>query len=448
MTSLIACACSSFQRMTAAAALGTFIRQGGMMMIQKQRPVKAMINIRTSTVATTTRRFTSSSMLIGFHGAAGGFCGTRGGIGDGAQADTLLHFQSNSFSSSSTAAAVAASTTTSPTATALQTSHLLKELRARTGAPMVECKKALSAEDVQGDVDKATDWLRKYGSAKAASKLIGREAKEGLIGMAISPDYSKASLVQVACETDFSARSQSFIHLVDHVAQSALNSCSSSPTTSPSPSPSSSNTNTSQILHTETLLSYSSMDKSTQRSVKDILDETVLAIRENLHIVKALSLHVPSSSSQAIVTGYIHGKLSNHAGTCAALVTLLPTSTCTLSKDGLLDVGKKLAMHIVAAKPLYLSPTHIPQATLDKERDIFLQQMNLNDSTQPPQQQQQQKKSQEIQNKIIMGKMNKFYQQVCLTEQEHMIQEGNPKIIKYLQGLGIEVITYEACFIH
>jgi elongation factor Ts len=173
------------------------------------------------------------------------------------------------------------------------------------------------------------------------------------------------------------------------------------------------------------------------RSLKELLDDTVLSIRENLHIVQACSIHSPSQ--QAVISGYIHGKLSANTGTCAALVTLIPSSTCTLSREAVLDVGKKLSMHVVAAKPMYLSPKDIPQHVLDRERDIILEQMNQTPSM---------TKKRDIMDKIILGKMNKFHEQVCLTEQAHMVEEGNPKVAKYLQGLGLNVVSFCALSVH
>eukprot|EP00957_Ditylum_brightwellii_P097249 7406147-Ditylum_brightwellii.AAC.1 len=91
--------------------------------------------------------------------------------------------------------------------------QLIKELRASTGAPMVECKKALTAEGVEGDIEKAADWLRQHGSAKASLKVSGRDASEGLVGLLLSPDSDKASIVKVSSETDFASRSSAFAGL-------------------------------------------------------------------------------------------------------------------------------------------------------------------------------------------------------------------------------------------
>mmetsp|Transcript_25721 Transcript_25721/g.30304 ORF Transcript_25721/g.30304 Transcript_25721/m.30304 type:complete len:151 (+) Transcript_25721:276-728(+) len=104
--------------------------------------------------------------------------------------------------------------------------QLIKKLRNTTGAPMVECKKAISAEGVDGDYDKATEWLRKNGSAKAASKLAGRDASEGLVGIAIDDEDPTnvvfGAIVRVASETDFASRSPAFSSLVKTVADSAI----------------------------------------------------------------------------------------------------------------------------------------------------------------------------------------------------------------------------------
>ena len=276
---------------------------------------------------------------------------------------------------------------------------------------MMECKKALDAED--NDYEKASEWLRKNGSAKAASKLAGREASEGMIGIAFAAANdsdgnsvsAKASIVRVASETDFASRSQTFTTLVEVVANACLNE-----------------------------------DGKSSKTVKDAMDDAILAIRENLSIASAETLI--ASSDQSVIAGYVHGKVFNesNAGTAAAIVELVPSSStsnnkCTLSRDEIEAIGKRLAMHIVAAKPAYLVPEDVPAEEVEKEKEILMEQMV--DSGKPA----------EILEKIVDGRMRKYYEGVCLAEQAHMLEEGNPKVSKALSAVGLELVAFKSSFI-
>ena len=289
---------------------------------------------------------------------------------------------------------------------------LIKELRTQTGAPMVECKQALSDPEVDGDLDKAAEWLRKHGSAKAASKLTGREASEGLVGMLISPDGTSASIVRVASETDFASRSEAFAKLVVDVANAALT------------------LDAGGRVDVETSLLSASTASGTL--VKDALDEAILAIRENLQITEADKVTAPAGS-ETVLSGYVHGKIpgSTCAGTSAALVEIIKTdSNSKTTRDEMNEVGKKLAMHVVAAKPTYLSPDEVPSDVLDKERAILMEQMA--DSGKPA----------DILEKIVSGRLRKFYEGVCLTDQPHMVEEGSPKVSKALAAKGLVVKSF------
>jgi len=311
--------------------------------------------------------------------------------------------------------------------------QFIKKLRETTGAPIVECKKAMLADGVDGDYTKAIEWLRKSGSATAVSKLAGRETYEGLVGIAIStvPDDDTdsvrdvGSIVRVVSETDFASRSPSFLNLVKIVADGAIILRYSGM--------SDTSLSKSSIVKIDNLLGTSVGNKT----VKDVLDETILAIRENLHIVSATTL--VASGSNAILAGYVHGKMDSTAlaGSAASIVELVPTkeSSGKMSKEEICGIGKKLAMHIVAAKPKYLSPLHVPTAILDKEKEILIDQMV--DSG----------KSSEILDRIVSGRLQKFFEQVCLTEQAHLVEEGNPKISKMMNKLGLEVARFESSFI-
>lgn len=273
---------------------------------------------------------------------------------------------------------------------------------------MVECKKALQAEGVDGDYDKAADWLRKNSSVKAASKLAGRDAAEGLVGLHIIDGGHKGSLVKIASETDFASRSSAFVALVETVAEQATTREASE----------------SESVNVETFASENA-------SVKQAMEDAVLSIRENLSIASASTM-VTSPDSKLV--GYVHGKVDSTkmAGTAAALVQLESEGT---EDDKLAEIGKKLAMHIVAAKPTYLSPMEVPEDIVAKEREILLEQMS--DSGKPP----------EIMAKIVEGRLRKFYEGICLTEQEHLLEEGTPKVSKCLKQLGVKVTDFQSVFV-
>lgn len=280
---------------------------------------------------------------------------------------------------------------------------MLKDLRYRSGAPIVECKKALQSSN--NNLEAAMDWLREHGAAKASSKVEGRDTTEGLVSLQVSDDGRTASIVKIASETDFAGRSSKFVELIVKVADATLNSSQSG------------------SLSSEETLSAVTDGKT----VKDLLDEAIVAIRENLNVVDAVKL----TSEEGFLVGYVHNRVDGSgAGTSASLVELQSIPGKSVALDKIREVGKKLAMHVVAARPVYLSPSSIDEDTIDKERKIH--QKQLSDSGKPP----------EIVTKIVEGKLRKFYEEVCLTEQGHMIEEKNPKVSKVLAGEGLQLKNY------
>jgi elongation factor Ts len=280
---------------------------------------------------------------------------------------------------------------------------LIQQLRKQTGAPMTDCKKALNESD--NDYEKATDWLRKNSSAKAASKLVGRDASEGLVGISIQNRI--ASIVRVSSETDFASRSADFSGLVERVAEAGL-----------------------QTNNLDDLMKI----KVGKGTVKDALDDAILAIRENLQIARVDSIE--STSDSSVLAGYVHGKIfqETQAGTSAAIVELKSIQS-KLNPAEIAEIGKKLAMHIVAARPTYLAPENVPADIVNKEKDILMEE--LASSGKPP----------EILEKIVRGRLRKFYENICLTEQGHMLEEGNPSVSKSLKAVGLEVVNYKSEFI-
>jgi len=282
---------------------------------------------------------------------------------------------------------------------------LLKDLRTQSGAPIVDCKKALQAAG--SDLSAAMDWLREHGAAKASSKVQGRETTEGLVGLRVSADGKSAALVKVASETDFAGRSSKFVDLLLSVADATLQSSKEG------------------TLEEDTVLQANTDGKT----VKELLDEAIVAIRENLSVADALRLE----SADGILVGYVHNRIgSSDAGTAAALVEVAPAKGKDVALEVLQSTGKKLAMHIVAARPQYLSSDDVPKDVVEKEKAILMKQNE--DSGKPP----------EILEKIVDGRLRKFYEGICLTEQAHMIEDQNPKVSKVLQGLDIELKRFKA----
>lgn len=287
--------------------------------------------------------------------------------------------------------------------TAASTMELIKNLRSSSGAPIVDCKKALKETD--NDVDAALDWLRAHGAAKVSSKVGDRDALEGLVGLSVSPDSQTAAMVYVASETDFAGRSETFVDLVTFCAEAAHSSAAKNGTSS-----------VEDILKTE----------HNSKTVEAAISDAMIAIRENLSLASATTFQAEDGG---VIVGYVHGRiLPSHAGSAAAVVDLAPLDTNThVDKESMIETGKMLAMHIVAAKPQFLVPADVPEKLVNAETDILMQQTS--GTNKPP----------EIVEKIVQGRLRKYYEAICLNEQAHMIEEGNPKISKYLKGLGLRL---------
>lgn len=291
---------------------------------------------------------------------------------------------------------------------------LLKELRTLSGAPIVDCKKALQNSD--DNINAAMDWLREHGAAKTSSKVQGRVTTEGLVAIKVSDDGKSASIVRVSSETDFAGRSAKFVDFVMNVAHATLE------------------TNDVGKLDSTSVLA----SQYNGKTVKDMLDEAIVAIRENISVADAIKL----DSKDGIFVGYVHNKInSSDAGTSAAIVEIAPIEgNMNASTETLQMAGKKLAMHIVAARPQYLAPTDVPVDEVRKEKDILMKQLLSDDDDAANAK--NKKKSPEMLEKIVEGKLRKFYEIVCLTEQSHMIEEKNPKVGKVLSNLDVTVNNF------
>ena len=285
----------------------------------------------------------------------------------------------------------------------------------------MECKKALMDEEVGGDVNKAMDYLRAKGIAKASNNT--RVAAEGLIG--VYENNGICTIVEVNSETDFVSRNEGFQEFVAKIAIAA-NSLGIQETGV-----------TSAAVDIPSLLAHSDSPSTT---IESLLGDIVASIRENIVIRRAINL---TSNQANLLSGvYVHGKLggdlsldggisSVQLGRESSVVTLslaqgdTEASLETEQRTLLTTAAKRLAMHIVAAKPQYLSSSAVPQSVRESEEAVMREQTLAN----PP-------KNMAMLEKIIDAKVNKRLSEISLTGQAHMAVEGAPVIAKYVTELA------------
>lgn len=306
----------------------------------------------------------------------------------------------------------------------------------------MECKKALGDSEVNNDIELAKEWLRKHGTAKASSKVAGREANEGMIGISITKQTNPvegllpvASLVKVSSETDFASRSEIFSTFVQDVATCASNFPSG--LLSGSGIDDIPNFLSSSVKHVEdinTLEDLQALDnEESDKTLADLQNDAILAIRENIAVdsIDIIRAALPTST----LGGYVHGKPTSDVscGSAASIVRLeVVDESKAKPREVQEETAKKLAMHIVAAKPTYLNPSSVPSDILAKEKEVLME--NMKDSNKPP----------EILEKIITGQLRKYYEGVCLTEQTHLVEgDGNVKVGKVLKDVGLEVAEFK-----
>ena len=277
------------------------------------------------------------------------------------------------------------------------TATMVKDLRDKTGAGMMDCKSALA--ETNGDVEAAIDWLRKKGLSKAAKKS-SRVAAEGLIGVAVNGDAG--ALVEVNAETDFVARNDTFKEFVKRAAELAL-------------------------------LAGGDVDKLLAHphspggaSVKDTATELVAKIGENISVRRTIALSV----NPGVVATYVHNASSPELGKIGVLVALKSTA----DKAKLAALGKQLAMHIAAAAPLALTAEHLSPEVIARERAIHADLAR------------QSGKPENVIEKMIEGRMRKFYEEAVLLSQTFVI-DGETQIAKVLEKASKDLgapVTIEA----
>lgn len=263
------------------------------------------------------------------------------------------------------------------------TAALVKELRDKTGAGMMDCKKALTEND--GDVEAAVDWLRKKGLA-AAAKKAGRTAAEGLVG--IVTQGTRGAAVEVNAETDFVGRNETFQEFVSNVARLALEKGNSVESLSAADYPNSG------------------------RSVSEELTQLIATIGENMSLRRVQALSV----DKGVVAGYVHNQTVEGLGKIGVLIALESEGDA----DKLSAFGRQLAMHVAAANPVAVDRDGVDASLLDREREVLADQARASG------------KSEEIIDKMVEGRLRKFYEEVCLLEQLFVI-DGENKVSKAVE---------------
>lgn len=271
------------------------------------------------------------------------------------------------------------------------TAALVKELREKTGAGMMDCKKALG--ETAGDIEGAIDWLRKKGLA-AAAKKAGRVAAEGLV--AVAAGGTKGVAVEVNAETDFVARNEQFQGFVSSLAQLALEKGAD--------------------VDALKAAQFPGAGKTTEEQ----LTALIATIGENMNLRRAVRLEV----SQGVVATYVHSAIAPGMGKIGVLVALESAGDAAKLEA----LGKQIAMHVAAANPLFLDVSSVDHSALDREKAVLTEQAQASG------------KPANVIEKMVEGRIRKYYEEVCLLEQVFVIDQEN-KISKVVENLGKELGT-------
>ena len=264
------------------------------------------------------------------------------------------------------------------------TAELVKQLREKTGAGMMDCKKVLTETD--GDMEKAAELLRERGIAKAAKKS-SRVAAEGLVATYVSDDKKVGSVVEVNAETDFVAKNEEFRSFVADIAKQVA---------------------TKNPATVEDLLSQKYLD--TDSTVQEVLTGKIATIGENMSIRRFTRFE-----SEGLVERYVHGD-----GKIGVLVNF---------EKGEEELAKDVCMQIAAAKPEYLSREDVPQEQVEKEMEILkVQAMNEG-------------KPAEIAEKMVHGRIGKFYGEICLLDQE-FVKDPSVKVGDLINSKGAKLVAF------
>jgi elongation factor Ts len=267
------------------------------------------------------------------------------------------------------------------------TANMVKDLRDKTGAGMMDCKAALT--ETNGDMEAAIDWLRKKGISKAAKKA-GRAAAEGLVGVAVG--QGAGALVEINAETDFVARNEEFKDFVKRAAVLALQ----------------------EEGDLERLLAA----PHAGTTVKEALTSLVAKIGENMSVRRSAALSV----NPGVVAAYVHNATSPELGKIGVLVALKSTA----DQAQLSPLAKQLAMHVAAASPLAITPEHLSKDVVERERNVQWELAR------------QSGKPDAVIEKMMEGRMRKFYEDTVLLSQTFVI-DGETQVGKMLEKWGKEL---------
>ena len=270
------------------------------------------------------------------------------------------------------------------------TASLVKELRDKTSAGMMDCKKALLESN--GDLDAAVKWLREKGISKAAKKA-GRAAKQGIVFAQLLEGGQSGTLIEVNCETDFVAKNESFQAFVAEIASTVSRAGA-------------------------TDIDSALAVPMAEGTVESCVQAKVIEIGENLQFRRLARYELDGSGS---VASYIH-----LGGKVGVLVEVGCDKADTAGADGFRDLVKDLTLHIAATAPAGLSPDDIPAELVESEKDVFRKQME--NSGKPA----------EIIEKIVTGKLGKFYSEQCLLEQG-FVKDPDMSIKNLLEAKGKEL---------
>jgi len=241
------------------------------------------------------------------------------------------------------------------------TAAQVNELRQKTGAGMMDCKKALT--EANGDFDKAIEILRKKG-ASVAAKRAEKSANEGMVTTKVSEDNKFAAIVEVNCETDFVAKSEDFVSLTNAVLETVYN---------------------------KKLNDVSQLNNDSDITAK--IDQVMGKVGEKVEISRIAT----ESAENGLLVDYIH--MGSKLG------VLVKFENVTAGKDELLQIGKDIAMQVAAMRPLCVYREEVPKDIVEKEMDIYKELAR------------KEGKPEQILEKIAIGRLNKFYQESCLAEQ-------------------------------
>ena len=282
------------------------------------------------------------------------------------------------------------------------TSQMVKELREMTQAGMMDCKKALVEAD--GDMDKAVEWLREKGLA-AAAKKAGRIAAEGVVASYVSDDAKIGVVVEVNCETDFVAKTDNFINFSKNVAKHIA---------------------AANPADVDELMNQKFVDDES-KTITDLVSDATVSIGEKISIRRFARYETEAGA----VETYIH-----MGGKIGVLLQVANDNAATLAADEFKTFYHDVALQIAAARPTYVRPEEVPAATLENERKILRAQAM------------EEGKPEDIANRMVEGRIKKYYKDVCLLEQP-FVKDGDKSIKQVMAetakaiGANLDLVKFE-----